>query len=170
MPATSQLDKLISITAISVLSCFRTIRDWFRSFGFCIGGLHRSYQRRWIQFPRRRPIASPLEVCVRRPRCAPLHLHGAGIRKPSQQRKSPLHSITSSARPSSESGTVRPSAFAVLRLMISSALVDCWTGRSAGFSPLRIRFLNQHGSKLRVGGFLGKLEQRRHLTHEIIPA
>jgi hypothetical protein len=22
-----------------------------------------------------------LEVCVRRPRCAPLHLHGAGIRK-----------------------------------------------------------------------------------------
>src|SRR6185312_13280374 len=37
MPATSQLDKLISITAISVLSCFRTIRDWFRSFGFCIG-------------------------------------------------------------------------------------------------------------------------------------
>src|SRR6266704_5658873 len=41
MPATSQLDKLISITAISVLSCFKTIRDWFRSFGFCIGGLHR---------------------------------------------------------------------------------------------------------------------------------
>jgi hypothetical protein len=29
MPATSQLDKLISITPISVLSCFRTIRDWF---------------------------------------------------------------------------------------------------------------------------------------------
>src|ERR1700682_4476224 len=41
MPATSPLDKLISITAISVLSCFKTIRDWFRSFGFCIGGLHR---------------------------------------------------------------------------------------------------------------------------------
>ena len=41
MPATSQLDKLISITAISVLSCFRTIRDWLRSFGVCIGGLHR---------------------------------------------------------------------------------------------------------------------------------
>src|SRR5713226_9740768 len=68
MPATSQLDKLISITAISVLSCFRTIRDWFRSFGFCIGGLHRSYQRRWIQFPRRRPIASRKGRCVGRPR------------------------------------------------------------------------------------------------------
>jgi hypothetical protein len=32
------------------------------------------------------------------------------------------------------------------------------------------RFLNQHGSKRRVGGFLGKLEKRRHLTHKIIPA
>src|SRR5260370_39225131 len=41
IPATSQLDKLSSITAISVLSCFRTIRDLLRSFGFCIGGLHR---------------------------------------------------------------------------------------------------------------------------------
>ena len=38
MPATSQLDKLISITAISVLSCFRTIPDWLRSFGVCIEG------------------------------------------------------------------------------------------------------------------------------------
>jgi branched-chain amino acid transport system substrate-binding protein len=33
-----------------------------------------------------------------------------------------IHSITSLARPS---GTVRPSAFAVLRLMISSTFVDC---------------------------------------------
>src|SRR5882762_5056291 len=32
------------------------------------------------------------------------------------------------------------------------------------------RFLNQNGSKLRIGGFLGELEKRRHLTHEIIPA
>ena len=36
--------------------------------------------------------------------------------------KQPLYSIDSSARPSSESGTVRPSAFAVLRLMINSTL------------------------------------------------
>src|SRR5262245_35414038 len=35
----------------------------------------------------------------------------------------PLHSITSSAATSSLSGTVRPSAFAVLRFMISSNLV-----------------------------------------------
>src|SRR5262249_45507759 len=49
------------------------------------------------------------------------------------------HSITSSARARSGGGISRPSARAVLRLMISSTLVDCWTGRSAGFSPLRIR-------------------------------
>src|SRR5262245_15918501 len=50
-----------------------------------------------------------------------------------------LHSITSSARVSSVAGTSRPSAWAVLRLMNSSIFVDCWTGRSAGFSPLTIR-------------------------------
>src|SRR5262245_24723224 len=51
----------------------------------------------------------------------------------------PSHSITSSARAMSVRGTSRPSDLAVLRLMMSSTLVDCWTGRSAGFSPLRIR-------------------------------
>src|SRR5215471_3816299 len=50
-----------------------------------------------------------------------------------------VHSTTSSARPSSVSGTVRPNALAVLRLTISSTLVDCWTGRSPARSPLRIR-------------------------------
>jgi hypothetical protein len=50
--------------------------------------------------------------------------------------KKDRYSITSSARPSSESGMVRPSALAVFMLMISSTLVACWTGRSATFSPL----------------------------------
>jgi hypothetical protein len=50
-----------------------------------------------------------------------------------------FHSITSSARASSVLETSRPSAFAVFRLMYSSTLVTCWTGKSAGFSPLRIR-------------------------------
>src|SRR3954463_1852320 len=49
------------------------------------------------------------------------------------------HSITSSARPSTLSGTGSPSAFAVLRLITSSYLVGACTGRSAGFSPLRMR-------------------------------
>ena len=51
----------------------------------------------------------------------------------------PLHSITSSAATSSLSGTVRPSIRAVWWLMTNSNLVDCTTGRSAGFAPLRMR-------------------------------
>src|SRR5262249_35939593 len=51
----------------------------------------------------------------------------------------PVHSITSSARASSVGGISRPSAFAVLRLITSSYLVGACTGRSAGFSPLRMR-------------------------------
>ena len=50
-----------------------------------------------------------------------------------------IHSITSSARESVMRGSVRPSDFAVLRLMTNSNLVGRKTGRSAGFSPLRIR-------------------------------
>ena len=48
-----------------------------------------------------------------------------------------IYSITSSARASSV--MLRPSAVAVLRLSTSSNFVDSTTGRSAGFSPLRIR-------------------------------
>jgi hypothetical protein len=51
----------------------------------------------------------------------------------------PDHSITSSARASSVGGTWRPSVLAVCMLMTSSNLVDCTTGRSAGFAPLRMR-------------------------------
>jgi hypothetical protein len=49
------------------------------------------------------------------------------------------YSITSSAATSRVCGTVNPSALAVLRLMTSSNLVGCCTGRSPGFSPLRMR-------------------------------
>src|SRR4029077_1513615 len=59
-------------------------------------------------------------------------------RNGSDYERAPLHSIISSARPSSGNGTLMPSALAVLRLMISSAFVACCTGRSARFSPLRI--------------------------------
>ena len=50
-----------------------------------------------------------------------------------------VHSITSSARPSSESGTIRPRALATLRLITSSNLVGNCTGRSAGLAPFSIR-------------------------------
>src|SRR5262249_59764160 len=49
------------------------------------------------------------------------------------------HSITSSARASSVGGTLRPSVRAVSALITSSNLLDCTTGRSAAFAPLRIR-------------------------------
>jgi hypothetical protein len=49
------------------------------------------------------------------------------------------YSITSSAMASSPGDGVRLSALAALRLMANSNLVGCRTGRSAGFSPLRMR-------------------------------
>src|SRR4029077_6582873 len=50
-----------------------------------------------------------------------------------------LYSITSSARASRDGGTSRPSDLAVLMLMASWYLVAACTGKSAVFSPLRIR-------------------------------
>src|SRR6266404_562729 len=63
-------------------------------------------------------------------RCRSQHSKQADERAP--------HSITSSASASNLSGTSSPSALAVLRLITSSKLVGWTTGRSAGFSPLRI--------------------------------
>src|ERR1700730_16841599 len=51
----------------------------------------------------------------------------------------PIYSITSSAVKSNSVGISTPSALAVLRLIAISNFVGCSTGRSAGFSPLRIR-------------------------------
>src|SRR5262249_15241862 len=49
-----------------------------------------------------------------------------------------FHSITSSATSSRSRGISRFSDLAVLRLMTSSYLVGCSTGRSAGFAPFKI--------------------------------
>jgi hypothetical protein len=62
--------------------------------------------------------------------------HEVGQERTHAVQQAAPYSITSSARASSVGGTVRPSALAVLTLMISSNLVGCSTGRSAGFSPL----------------------------------
>src|SRR5262249_46111090 len=48
------------------------------------------------------------------------------------------YSITSSASESKLSEIVTPSAFAVFKLITSSNLTTCWTGKSAGCMPLRI--------------------------------
>jgi hypothetical protein len=58
---------------------------------------------------------------------------------PQQAASSIGYSITSSATASTPDGMVRPSALAVLRLMTSSYFVGVCTGKSAGFSPLRMR-------------------------------
>src|SRR6516225_8938852 len=68
--------------------------------------------------------------CHHRPRCRAAEPRDEGA---------PFHSMTSSAVASSDGGTSMPSAFAVFRLMISSNLLGRITGKSAGFSPLRIR-------------------------------
>jgi hypothetical protein len=53
--------------------------------------------------------------------------------------KLPSYSISSSASASNLSGTWRPSDLADLRLMTISNLVGSCTGKSAGFSPRRMR-------------------------------
>jgi hypothetical protein len=49
-----------------------------------------------------------------------------------------FYSITSSAPLMSEVENASPSILAAFRLMKSSTFVTSWTGRSEGFSPLRI--------------------------------
>src|ERR1700674_5903001 len=61
IPPTSQLDWLISTTAIIVLFWSRATRDLLKSFGWGIAALHRLMQRRSCH-PRRPPHSiSPLE-------------------------------------------------------------------------------------------------------------
>src|SRR5262249_51553330 len=62
-------------------------------------------------------------------------------RRTAEQRdeRAPSHSITSSAMASSPEGIVSLSAFAVVALITNSNFVGWRTGRSLGFSPLRMR-------------------------------
>src|ERR1700731_1735521 len=61
-PATSQLDWLISTTAITVLSWSRATRDLLKSFGWGIRALHQLATATMVPFPRRLPhTISPLE-------------------------------------------------------------------------------------------------------------
>ena len=62
--------------------------------------------------------------------------HNLPITGREQMQQKTLYSITSSARASSDGGTSRPSALAVLRLITSSNLVGCWTGKIGGLLAL----------------------------------
>ncbi len=81
-----------------------------------------------VRFP---PVSGHFHGGPTLPRCAI-----NGLMQCSKQHR---YSITSSAVCRNGSGMVRPSAFAVFRLMTSSYLVGCWTGRSLALAPLRIR-------------------------------
>src|ERR1700737_4213301 len=62
IPATSQLDWLISTTAMIVLSWSRATRDLLKSFGWGIRALHQLDAATMVPFPRRLPhTISPLE-------------------------------------------------------------------------------------------------------------
>src|SRR5213076_1081998 len=55
MPATSQLEWLISTTAMIVLFWSRATRDLLKSFGWGIAALHRLHSARKLPSPRRPP-------------------------------------------------------------------------------------------------------------------
>src|SRR5262249_47447184 len=83
------------------------------------------HRHRWLLLRARRERPCGRRAAEQRYERAALHVPG--------------HSITSSASASSVGGISTPTAFAVARLMTSSNLAPTSTGRSPGFSPLRIR-------------------------------
>src|SRR5437016_1505532 len=71
MPATSQLDWLISMTAMIVLFWSRATRDLLKSFGWGIAALHWLHAATKLPFPRRPPHSvyrSPIEATIFRDR------------------------------------------------------------------------------------------------------
>jgi hypothetical protein len=85
------------------------------------------------------PLLSPRLSRLDAPRPAPAAvMRQEPARRPSSRASGAPHSITSSARARIDCGTVRPSTFAVLRLITSLNVVGRWTGRSAGLAPFRI--------------------------------
>ncbi len=136
----------------------RSVRRWRARFE--AGGAVALYDRRQLPSPRKAPALEVQRLLrlyrerfagwnVRhcsenRSANARNHEHPAtGYRRAHShccagERRAHDHSITWSARSSTDCGIVRPSAFAVLRLITSSNFVGCSTGRSAGLAPLRI--------------------------------
>src|SRR5262245_39501562 len=73
--------------------------------------------------------------------------------------KKDRYSITSSAVVRSDGDKVRPSALAVFKLMASSNLVGCSTGRSAGLPPCRI-LCTYPAARRNSSGWLGPSDLR----------
>ena len=84
--------------------------------------------------PPRRLVHIGVNARGERPRRANARLRSARARSWAAS----SHSMTWSARASTAGGILSPSAFAVLRLITSSNLAGCSTGRSPGLAPLTI--------------------------------
>src|SRR5262249_10280903 len=86
--------------------------------------------RFWIVFHRWRDDSNSTDsiILLRACREWPRRRHAAEERDELAALHRCNHSITSSARPMSGSGIVRPRTLAVIRLMISSTFTACWTG------------------------------------------
>ena len=101
-----------------------------RTFSHSLGHQRTSQLRLNCRMSASPPISGHDRALVRRPLSA-----NSGLMHRSKQHH---HSITSSARPSTDGGTSTLSALAVLRFTTSSNLVGCSTGNSPGFAPLKI--------------------------------
>jgi hypothetical protein len=58
MPATSQLDRLISITTMTVLPCSKVVTERLRSFVFGMGALHELWSAAVCRATAERPTIS----------------------------------------------------------------------------------------------------------------
>jgi hypothetical protein len=117
-----------------------------RELGAADGPAARPTRRRaYAQVPDRRQPARLLRACRERPGDCAAEQRDEVAPVPDFHRLDRTsfawrtHSITSSASASSVGGISTSNAFAVARLMTRSNLVPRSTGRSPGFSPLRIR-------------------------------
>ena len=109
------------MTAINVLPGSRAVRDQLRSFNFGMGRSIGSHQRRWMQYPRRRPIASSItefedevEQSLPRPRkgqCA-----GRPERVPPANRRRRRRAFADAAEGSRRVGAGRSSVIRPLRV------------------------------------------------------
>ena len=104
--------------------------------GLARGGARREYADAAQRSRLPLPLRLRLRPALHRKRDQP---DPGGRGQGAEQATPALHSITSSARSSSDGGIVMPSALAVLRLMTSSNRVGCSMGRSAGRAPASMR-------------------------------
>src|SRR6267154_3259093 len=135
-PATSQLDWLISTTAITVLSWSRATRDLLKSFGWGIRALHQLVAATMVPSPRRLPhTISPLEgdgfeLSVPRNIMPPVRRCGRGCRAPDGSRD-PLRQVWSSIAPLADSRRL------TLRLAVEGSPAGQRNDQSAAGVPRR---------------------------------